>query len=82
VNDHLSGVGRGSISSFTISDLIHEFYRGRARDHYVRYVVGGRAAHDVTDMLLGGIKGESAPAEVLDHIGREVDLCEEPKEIE
>ncbi|HEX8148793.1 MAG TPA: hypothetical protein VF591_16545 [Pyrinomonadaceae bacterium] len=33
-------------------------------------------------MLLGGIKGESAPAEVLDHIGREVDLCEEPKEIE
>jgi hypothetical protein len=71
------GWEQGRVSSFELSDLIHEFHQGPARELYVRYALRGADDLNVASAVARGVLGrEEVPAEVLEHLRREVELCE------
>lgn len=68
---------QGRVSSIEISDLIHEFHQGPACSLYARYALRGADDLNVASAVArGALRRGDVPAEALEHILREVELCE------
>ena len=75
------GWEEGRVSSFELSGLIHEFHQGPARELYAPYALRGAADLSVASAVARGVLGrEAVPADVLEHLLREVKLCERLQE--
>jgi hypothetical protein len=67
---------QGHLSSGELSELIHEFHQGPARDLFVKYnrrLLGTAVAHAI---VAGVLNRATVPAELLDHLSRAIDYHE------
>src|SRR5256712_145001 len=68
---------QGGLASGELSELIHRFHQGRAREVYVRYDTNQLEAPVAYAIVTGVLDRKAAPAEVLDHVARMIRFYEE-----
>ena len=71
---------RGELGSAELSDIIHRFHQGPARELLDRYNNPYRelaVAHAIT---VGVLDRQTVPAELLDHLARALAFCESQQE--
>jgi len=61
---------QGGLGSGDLSELIHRFHQGPARDLYVRYDTNQLEAPVAYAIVTGVLDRKAVPAEVLDHVAR------------
>jgi hypothetical protein len=61
---------QGGLGSGELSELIHGFHQGPARELYVRYNTNQLEAHVAYAIVSGVLDRKAVPAEVLDHVAR------------
>jgi len=66
----------GEISAFDLSDAIHEFHDGTARDLWVRYNWGGRELALANAIALGFFSKDELPSELLASLSQLIDYFE------
>jgi hypothetical protein len=74
--DAFRGWERGELDSFGISNLIHRFHQGPAREIYLQYAIEPEPAV-ARAIVTGLIARESVPAELLEHLAGLIALFEE-----
>ena len=68
---------QGGLGSGDLSELIHRFHQGPARDLYVRYDTNQLEAPVAYAIVTGVLDRKAVPAEVLDHVARMIRFYEE-----
>lgn len=70
---------RNELDSFELSDLIHRFHQGPAREVHVRYATSiSHLALPVAHAIVSGpLDRATVPPELLDHLAREIYFYEE-----
>src|SRR5216110_558123 len=68
---------QGGLGSGELSELIHRFHEGAARELYVRYDTNVREAPVAYASVRGVLERKAVPAEVLDHVARMIRFYEE-----
>jgi hypothetical protein len=71
---------RNELDSFELSDLIHRFHQGPARDIYVRYTNNYLKDPVASAIASGLIDRATVPAELLDHLANLIQIYEEHRE--
>ena len=72
--------GEGQIGSGELSELIHEFHQGPARELWVRYNPGSTSRLDIPvahAIVTGVLDRKKVPAELLEHCARAIAFYEE-----
>ena len=60
---------RGDLDSFALSEMIHKFHQGPAREIWVRYTTNQLLPSAIAHAIATGALDRAAvPAEVLDHV--------------
>jgi hypothetical protein len=67
---------QGGLDSGELSDLIHRFHQGPARDLYLRYATNHLEAPVAYAIARGVVDRTAVPAEVLDHVARMIHFYE------
>src|SRR5947208_14991575 len=68
---------QGGLGSGELSELIHRFHKGPARELYVRYDTNDLEAPVAYAIVTGVLDRKAVPAEVLGHVARRIRLYEE-----
>ena len=68
---------QGGLGSGDLSELIHRFHQGPARDLYGRYDTNQLEAPVAYAIVTGVLDRKAVPAEVLDHVARMIRFYEE-----
>ncbi len=71
----------GAVNAFELTQAIHKFHQGPAKDLYVRYVMGGPGLEDILVAAAvrdGVIKAEELPSELVEILPQ---LGDEPDEL-
>src|SRR5438128_10039987 len=68
---------QGRLGSGELSELIHRFHQGPARELYVRYDTNDLEAPVAYAIVTGVLDRKAVPAEVLDHVARMIRFYEE-----
>ena len=68
---------QGELGSGDLSELIHRFHQGPARELYVRYDTNQLEAPVAYAIVTGVLDRKAVPAEVLDHVARMIRFYEE-----
>lgn len=71
---------RNELDSFELSELIHGFHQGPARDVYVRYTHNYLSDPVASAIASGLIDRTTVPAELLDHLASLIQLYEKQRE--
>jgi len=67
----------GGLGSGELSELIHRFHQGPARDLYLRYNTNHLEAAVAYAIVTGVLGREAVPAEVLDHVAGMIQFYED-----
>ena len=72
--------GEGQLGSGELSELIHEFHQGPARELWVRYNPGSTSRLDMPvayAIVTGVLDRKAVPPELLEHLARAMEFYEE-----
>jgi len=67
---------QGELGSGDLSDLIHRFHQGPARDLYLRYNTAPLEATVAYAIAMGVLDRGTIPADVLNHVARRISFYE------
>ena len=70
---------RGELGSGELSEIIHKFHQGPARELWVRYNSGHLEMAVASAVARGVLSRETIPAEVMDHIAAAMRFYEEER---
>ncbi len=71
---------RGELDSFALSELIHRFHQGPARQIWVRYATGHLSPAVAYAIATGALDRAAVPAEVMDHVAGLIEFYESQNE--
>lgn len=72
---------RNELDSFELSDLIHHFHQGPAREIYLHYANRHPEMPIARAIVNGLIDRATVPPELVDHLAREIQICEQQPEV-